>query len=156
MDPQLAQLVSSLKAERVLLQADDARKEVEKFGERSSSIQGLLPSSTADTLMYSLVGNLAIATAKFYVYLRSGHQAMFSEAVHTLVDVGNQAILAYGLREAAQAHGARFRQKFTLEDAIGSHACSLEANTRVTNGIPLGSSPLLPVDTVNCVATLKA
>jgi hypothetical protein len=24
-------------------------------------------------------------------------------------------------------YGARFRQKFTLEDAIGSHACSLEA-----------------------------
>jgi hypothetical protein len=49
-----------------------------------------------------------------------------------------------------------FRQIFTLEDAIGSHACSLEANTRVTNGIPLGSSLLLPVDTVNCVQTLKA
>jgi hypothetical protein len=48
-----------------------------------------------------------------------------------------------------------FRQKFTLEDAIGSHACSLEANTRVTNGTPLGSSLLLPVDTVNCVQTLK-
>jgi hypothetical protein len=30
-----------------------------------------------------------------------------------------------------------FRQKLTLEDAIGSHACSLEA---VTNSIPLGSS----------------
>jgi hypothetical protein len=53
-------------------------------------------------------------------------------------------------------YGARFRQKFTLEDAIGSHACSLEANTRVTNGIPIGSSPLLPVDTVICVQTLKA
>jgi hypothetical protein len=26
--------------------------------------------------------------------------------------------------------GARFRQKFTLDDAIRSHACSLEANTR--------------------------
>jgi hypothetical protein len=48
-----------------------------------------------------------------------------------------------------------FRQKFTLEDAIGSHACSLEASTRVTNGIPLGSSLLLPVCTVNCVQTLK-
>jgi hypothetical protein len=35
-------------------------------------------------------------------------------------------------------------------------ACSLEANTRVTNGIPLGSSLLLPVDTVNCIQTLKA
>jgi hypothetical protein len=52
-------------------------------------------------------------------------------------------------------HGARFRQKFTLEDAIGSHACSLEANTRVTNGISLGSSLFIPVDTLNCVQTLK-
>jgi hypothetical protein len=26
-----------------------------------------------------------------------------------------------------KVYGARFRQKFTLEDAIGSHACSLEA-----------------------------
>jgi hypothetical protein len=36
-----------------------------------------------------------------------------------------------------------FRQGFTLEDSIGSHACSLEANMRVTNGIPLGSPPPL-------------
>jgi hypothetical protein len=49
-----------------------------------------------------------------------------------------------------------FRQKFTLEVAIGSHACSLEANMRVTNGIPLGSSLLLPVHTVIWVQTLKA
>ena len=48
-----------------------------------------------------------------------------------------------------------FWQKSTLEDAIGSPACLLEANTRVTNGIPLGSSLLLPVCTVNCVQTLK-
>jgi hypothetical protein len=33
-----------------------------------------------------------------------------------------------------------FRQEFTLEDAIGSHACSVDANMQVTNGIPLGSS----------------
>jgi hypothetical protein len=55
-----------------------------------------------------------------------------------------------------------FRQTFALEDAIGSYACSLEANIcsleanmRVTNGIPLGSSLLLPVCTVNFVQTLK-
>jgi hypothetical protein len=29
-------------------------------------------------------------------------------------------------------YGARFRKKFTLEDAIGSHACSLEANMKRT------------------------
>jgi hypothetical protein len=32
-----------------------------------------------------------------------------------------------------------FRQKFALEDTIGSHACSpLQASMRVTNSIPLG------------------
>jgi hypothetical protein len=48
-----------------------------------------------------------------------------------------------------------FRQKFALEDAIGSHTCSLEANMRVTNGIHLGCPLLLPVGTVNSVQTLK-
>ena len=48
-----------------------------------------------------------------------------------------------------------FRQKFTLEDAIGFHACSLQASRRVTIGTPLGCSPLLPVHAVNCVQTLK-
>jgi hypothetical protein len=42
-----------------------------------------------------------------------------------------------------------------LDDAIGYHACSLEASImRVTNAIPRKFT-LLPVDTVNCVATLK-
>jgi hypothetical protein len=49
-----------------------------------------------------------------------------------------------------------FRQKWTLEDAIGSHACSLEASERVTNGTHLGCSLLLPGGTVNSVQTLKA
>jgi hypothetical protein len=53
-------------------------------------------------------------------------------------------------------HGARFPTDiYTLEDAIGSHVCSLEANMLVTNDIPLGCSFLLPVGTVNSVTTLK-
>jgi hypothetical protein len=36
--------------------------------------------------------------------------------------------------------GRDFGQGFALEDAIGSHACSLEASMRVTNDIPLGCS----------------
>jgi hypothetical protein len=31
-----------------------------------------------------------------------------------------------------------FRHDFALEEAIGSHACSLKASMRTTNGIPLG------------------
>jgi senataxin len=45
----------------------------------------------------------------------------------------------------SSVYGARFRTEFALEDAIGSHACSLEANMRVTNGTPLGSPLLLPL-----------
>jgi xanthine dehydrogenase molybdopterin-binding subunit B len=47
-----------------------------------------------------------------------------------------------------------FRQTFTLEDAIGSHACSLEANRRMTNGILLGCPLPLTVTTVTSVQTL--
>jgi hypothetical protein len=36
-----------------------------------------------------------------------------------------------------------FRQKFTFDDAIGSHSCSIKASKRVTNGIPLGCPPRL-------------
>jgi hypothetical protein len=50
-----------------------------------------------------------------------------------------------------------FRQKFTLEDAIESHACSLEALACVRPMSFLSEvHSLLPVDSVMCVATLKA
>jgi hypothetical protein len=54
-----------------------------------------------------------------------------------------------------QWYGARFSPGFALEDGIGAHACSLEANMCVTNSIPLGCPLLLPVDTVYSVQTLK-
>jgi zinc transporter 9 len=56
--------------------------------------------STKETLIYSLMGNVAITLFKFFAYARTGHSAMFTEAVHTLVDVANQCILAWGWREA--------------------------------------------------------
>jgi hypothetical protein len=48
-----------------------------------------------------------------------------------------------------------FRQKVTLDNAIGPTPAPIEASKRVPNGIPLGCLLLLPVDTVNCVQTLK-
>jgi hypothetical protein len=49
-----------------------------------------------------------------------------------------------------------FRQKFALEDAIGSHAFApVEASKRATIGIPLGCPLVLPVYTGNSVRTLK-
>jgi hypothetical protein len=48
-----------------------------------------------------------------------------------------------------------FDRKLHSRDAIGFHACSLEASMCVTNDIPLGCPLFLPVRTVNCVQTLK-
>jgi hypothetical protein len=52
-------------------------------------------------------------------------------------------------------YGVRFRQECAREDAIGSHACSLEAIIRVTNDIPLGRPPPLAGPPVKSAQTLK-
>jgi hypothetical protein len=49
-----------------------------------------------------------------------------------------------------------FEQNFALEDAIGSHTCSLEASKRVTNRIFLECPLPLTVHTFYDVTTLKA
>jgi hypothetical protein len=69
-----------------------------------------------------------------------------TELVEVDVDLNPEHVLEAG-------HGARFSAEIYTR---GCHWIPREANTRVTNGIPLGSSLLLPVDTVNCVQTLKA
>jgi hypothetical protein len=93
---------------------------------------------------------------KLYAFSQTNRNSVASLKKQDLPPYTNLPVGADTFFDPTCLYGARFRQKFTLEDAIGSHACSLEANTRVTNGIPLGSSLLLPVCTVNCFQTLKA
>lgn len=48
----------------------------------------------------ALIGNFLIAISKFAASVYTGSSAMFSEAIHSLVDTGNQGLLLFGIKRA--------------------------------------------------------
>ncbi|MFQ5467825.1 MAG: cation diffusion facilitator family transporter, partial [Kiloniellaceae bacterium] len=53
-------------------------------------------------MLAAMAGNGLIAVTKFVAAAMTGSSAMFSEAVHSTVDTGNQALLLYGMRRAGR------------------------------------------------------
>jgi hypothetical protein len=75
---------------------------------------------------------------------------------------GNICMLRLLLRSGAAPNKRKndgtvrvFRQNFALEDAIGSHACSLQALTCVGPMVFLSEAHVLTVSTINHAETLK-
>lgn len=56
--------------------------------------------SSKRVIYAALIGNALIAITKFTASVITGSSAMLSEAIHSLVDTGNQGLLLHGLKRA--------------------------------------------------------
>ncbi len=61
-----------------------------------------MASGSKAVIYAALVGNGLISITKFIAAGVTGSSAMFSEAIHSVVDTGNQVLLLWGLKKAAK------------------------------------------------------
>lgn len=72
-------------------------------------------SSSKTAVTMALVGNSILTVMKFVAFFLSGSGAMFSEAVHSLADTGNQGLLFIGIRRSERPPDSMFHYGFGSE-----------------------------------------
>ncbi len=97
----------------------------------------------------ALLGNAFITVIKVFGFMVSGSGAMFSEAVHSLADTLNQALLLVGIRRSTRSADDEFSYGYGKERFFWAliSACGiffLGAGVTVYHGIDLLLAPQLP------------
>ncbi|MBV0889712.1 cation diffusion facilitator family transporter [Komagataeibacter oboediens] len=72
-------------------------------------------SSSRTVIFAALGGNLLVAATKFAAAFMTGSASMLSEAIHSLIDTGNQGLLLVGMRRATRPATAMHPFGFGLE-----------------------------------------
>ncbi|MDC0575568.1 cation diffusion facilitator family transporter [Nitrosomonadaceae bacterium] len=67
-----------------------------------------MASGSKKIIIAALIGNALISITKFVAASITGSSAMLSEGIHSVVDTGNQILLLYGLKRAAQPASPQF------------------------------------------------
>ncbi|BAK84100.1 cation diffusion facilitator family transporter [Komagataeibacter medellinensis] len=72
-------------------------------------------SSSRTVIFAALAGNLLVAATKFGAAFLTGSASMLSEAIHSLIDTGNQGLLLVGMRRAIRPASAMHPFGYGLE-----------------------------------------
>ncbi|KAF0696731.1 Aste57867_12533 [Aphanomyces stellatus] len=109
--------------------------------------------TSQDMVFRAMAGNTLITSLKFMAYLKTGSSAMLSEAIHSLVDTGNQGLLILGLRQASHQPDKKHQYGYgraayfwSLISALGIFW--LGAGATVTHGIQTLVNPPTPDELV--------
>lgn len=103
---------------------------LKKKAQANRSPDSLQIESSKKTVYMALGGNMIITASKVAAYMVSGSSVMLSEAIHSLVDSGNQALLLIGLTAADSEADGKYQYGYgksvyfwSLVSALGTFWC---------------------------------
>jgi cation diffusion facilitator family transporter len=111
-----------------------------------TSDSGASTDSSSFVVWAALLGNLLVAATKLAAALVTGSTALFSEAVHSLVDTGNELLLLWGIRRAELLPNEQFpfghgREIYFWSFVVAMLVLALGAGVSLLKGIAQIISP---------------